>query len=148
MKNRWGKLSKCVINYKLKDKTYYYQVCATDEVGNVGCSTGNSLLPNVKKATLTYNDKNVSIKFNNRKKNITYYIKGEDSITLLSETLAYCGKDILPSGCINNKVLKLVPNAWYQVSNDVKVELGVNTTIYVLTYIDDMYVSSFTGKIN
>lgn len=146
MKSRWGKLSKCTINYKLKDKTYYYQVCATDKVGNVGCAYGNSLLPSVKKTILDYDD-NLLINFNNKKKNITYYIKSNDNINLTTETIAYCGKDVLPGNCINNKVTSLVANVWYQVSSEVKVNLDVDATIYGVTYIDDIYVSSFTAKI-
>ena len=153
MHNRNGKLSKCSINFKLKDKTYYYQVCATDMVGNTGCAEGNSLIKDVKLPTLTMeeidNRKIVNISFNaGKKKNLTYYIKGTTEGITSQTTLAYCGVDVLPTNCTDKKVTNILPNAWYKVSGDLSViylsQTKENDMLYALIYSDDEYGSSAT----
>ena len=153
MSNIRGKLSKCIINYKLKDKTYYYQVCATDKVGNVGCAKGSSLIQSVNKPTITYNDENeMTVLFNNKKKKneLVYYIKTTKKVILKENTIAYCGKKTLPEECIANEVKEILPNVWYKVSPEVVVihEKDIKGTLYALIYNEDGYAISSTAKIN
>ena len=142
MSNTRGKLSKCIINYKLKDKTYYYQVCATDSVGNVGCAKGSSLIQSVNKPVIKYND--------NNEISIAYYIKSTSKVTLKDKTLAYCGKKIMPEECISNEINEILPNVWYKVSADVVLAYEENSkgSLYALIYNNDGYVISSTAKIN
>lgn len=141
MSNKWGKLSKCSINYILKDKVYYYQICATDNVGNVGCSNGSSLIKSIKNPKI---DRDMKITFNTKKnKSFTYYIKSDSEITIDTNTISYCGKDILPRDCINSGVRKLIPNVWYQVENIITIKSISDkyTNIYALTYSNDEYIA-------
>ena len=146
MSNTRGKLSKCIINYKLKDKIYYYQVCATDEVGNVGCASGNSLIESVNSPITTYLEDGINIDFNNKKnKNLTYYIKTTKEVILEDSTLAYCDKELLPNDCIKSEITKLKPNIWYQVSS--KIDLTYKESdfiIYTVIYNNDEYAKSTT----
>ena len=153
MHNRNGKLSKCSINFKLKDKTYYYQVCATDMVGNTGCSEGNSLIKDIKLPTLTMEEiderKIVNIAFNaGKKKNLTYYVKSTVEGITSQTTLSYCGIDVLPTNCTDNKVTNILPNAWYKVSGDLSVIYISKTSnddiLYALIYSDNEYGASAT----
>ncbi len=146
MSNTRGKLSRCIINYKLKDKVYYYQVCATDEVGNVGCSKGNSLIESVNNPIATYLDNEIKIDFNNKKnKNLTYYIKSTKEVTLEDETISYCDKGILPDECIKSEVAKLKPNIWYQVSSKTNINYkDSDFIIYAVIYSSEEYATSTT----
>ena len=146
MSNTRGKLSKCIINYKLKDKVYYYQVCATDEVGNVGCAKGNSLIQSVNNPVATYLGNGLKIDYNNKKnKNLTYYIKVTKEVELEDTTLAYCDKGLIPDKCIKNDVIKLKPNIWYQVSNKVNLNyIKGDLTIYAVIYNGDEYAAGST----
>ena len=150
MHNRNGKLSKCSINFKLKDKTYYYQVCATDMVGNTGCAEGNSLIKDVKLPTLTLeeidNKRIANISFNGgKKKNLTYYIKSTSAGLTSQTTVAYCGKDVLPTNCTDSEITNILPNSWYQVSGDLSIiytNTSNNDILYALVYSDNEYGSS------
>lgn len=151
MHNRNGKLSKCSINFKLKDKVYYYQVCATDMVGNTGCAEGNSLIKDIKVPTLTMEEidsrKIVNISFNGgKKKNLTYYIKSTASSLLSQTTVKYCGMDVLPTNCTTKESTSILPNAWYQVSGDLSVVYTSQTSnddiLYALVYSENEYGSS------
>ncbi len=151
MHNRNGKLSKCSINFKLKDKTYYYQVCATDMVGNTGCAEGNSLIKDIKLPTLTMeeveNRSIVNVAFNaGKKKNLTYYIKSTTAGVSSQPTLKYCGKDVLPMNCTDKIVTSILPNAWYQVSGDLSIiytsQVSDTDILYALVYSENEYGSS------
>ena len=146
MSNTRGKLSKCIINYKLKDKVYYYQVCATDEVGNVGCAKGNSLIESINSPIATYLDNEIKIDYNNKKnKNLTYYIKTTKEVELDDVTLAYCDKGLLPDDCIKSEITKLKPNIWYEVSGKVNLKYDDGDfIIYAVIYSLDEYASSNT----
>ena len=144
MSNTRGKLSKCIINYKLKDKVYYYQICATDKVGNVGCASGSSLIQSVKNPLIYYLDDNkLSVDFNNKDKALMYYIKSDVAISLNDSTIAYCGKGELPSSCINNTVNELLPGVWYRVNNKLEVTPLGNGILYASIYTtNDTYVTT------
>ena len=145
MSNTRGKLSKCSINYILKDKVYYYQICATDMVGNIGCSKGSSLIKSVKNPVIDI--EKMKITFNAKKnKNLTYFIKSDAEITLDTNTISYCGKDILPEGCINSQIRKLLPNVWYQVEDNIIIKNISNkyAKVIALTYKDE-YIASSTA---
>ncbi len=157
MHNRNGKLSKCSINFKLKDKTYYYQVCATDMVGNTGCAEGNSLIKDIKLPTLTMETKEsgkiVNITFNgSKKKNLTYYIKSTTAGVTLQQVTSYCGTDVLPTNCTEKRITSILPNVWYQVSGDLSVvytsEVLDSDFLYALVYSNNEYGSSAAIGLN
>ena len=151
MSNARGKLSKCSINYILKDKIYYYEVCATDEVGNIGCASGSSLIPSIKNPTIVYSENIVSVAFGKKKKTLTYYIMSTVPASISNTTIAYCGKGLSPSDCINSKITELTANAWYQVNGDVDViydELSNSEgTLYALIYSDGEYASGVSAQV-
>ncbi len=143
MSNTKGKLSKCSINFILKDKIYYYQVCATDKVGNVGCAKGSSLIQSIKNPKVTYTSDGITIDYNNKSKGLSFYIRSNIELELSDVTKNYCGKESLPKDCISNKVTKLLPNVWYEVSSkDIDVKYNKEGIIYMLVMDDDRIVST------
>ncbi len=141
MSNTRGRLSKCIINYKLKDKIYYYQVCATDKVGNVGCAFGSSLIESIKNPVITYKENEVNI-FYNSSKNMNYYIKSDVELTIDKNTVSYCGKSFTPAACIESKTKTLLPNVWYEVNNDINVTYKKNGVITATIYDGKKFVTS------
>ncbi len=143
MSSSRGKLSKCNINFILKDKIYYYEVCATDAVGNVGCATGSSLIQSIKNPKVTYLDEGINILYNSsRIKNLSYYIKSDVELTLNTKSIAYCGKDIYPSECIASKTNTLLPNIWYKVEREIEVSYEGDGIIYMIVSDGDVNVTS------
>ena len=63
-----------------------------------------------------------------------------------TNTISYCGKDILPEGCINSQIRKLLPNVWYQVEDNIIIKNISNkyAKVIALTYKDE-YIASSTA---
>ena len=141
MSNTKGKLSKCTINYKLKDKIYYYQICATDKVGNVGCAFGSSLIQSIKNPAITYRDSDISVIYDNNK-SLKHYIKSSVELTLEDNTLSYCGKTTIPSSCIESKTKTILPDIWYEVSNSINVSSLKNGVIYLASYDGKKFITT------
>src|SRR5574344_2644671 len=161
-----GTLSKCTISYRSKNTTYYYQVCATDKVGNTGCAVGNSTTLDIVNPTITYtNDPTtpvngyvksqiINVDFDGT--NITspyYYIKTTRSGVSSLTTTYSCGTSTNPSSCSSiTSTTTLAANTWYRVSGDVSVtytdDSDIEGTLYALTYDGNNYSSAVTGTIS
>ena len=155
----------CILGDLSTDKTYYYEICAIDNVGNEGCTKGNTKTETITNPTITfestpeadsngYTKKQVStVTF--QKGNINepkYYVKteriGESSINVSKS----CGSDTMPRECKTITETKtLSENTWYEVSGNLEITYSepatVTNTLYAITYDGTNYSGATTGTI-
>ena len=151
----------------IKGKTYYYQVCVKDLVGNDDvCETGSitTSTPNIpvctpyntptnptdkgylrtQKMTCTFNSTNVS--------SPTYYIKTLRDARSLTDVVASCGTDNTPGTCTNVTTKSLSANTWYKVNGEIDVIYDTTnafeSSIYAMIYDGTNYTSSSATRVS
>ena len=152
--------SSCTMTGLTAGTKYYYQVCTTDGVGNVGdCKAGNATPPAVPQPTCTYANtpgtavngylqkQVVKCTFSNT--NVTspqYFIKTTRVGTASANTTQACGTGDKPASCSNSAVTALAANTWYKVSGNINVTYSANATaeatLTALTYDGKTYSAS------
>ncbi len=146
--------------------TYYYQICATDKLGNKTCRTGSTKTSTMVDPKITFTNTPTTavngylkqqiavVKFDNS--NITvpeYFIKTTKSGKSSLAVSQVCGNERVPSNCSNiGSTTNLSANTWYKVSGNVNVtydktsnETGV---IYAIVYDGFNYSGAATGTLS
>ena len=161
--------SACSLTNLDNTKTYYYQVCVTDEADNKVCKTGDTkpevvVNPNI---TITHSPSNAGASTTNgyskeevasvtfSDENVTkpsYYIKSTLKGTTNVNVLASCTEEnSKPKTCTNESTNVIEANTWYKVGGyiDVTYNTGTtsNQTIYAITYDGTNYSGAATGTI-
>ena len=159
--------SACSLTNLDNTKTYYYQVCVTDEADNKVCKTGDTkpevvVNPTI---TITHSPTNASATTTNgyskeeiakvtfSKANVTtptYYIKSTLAGTTSVNVLASCTEEnSKPKTCTNVSTNSIKANTWYKVSGNINVTYNTQTTsnqtIYAITFDGTNYSGASTG---
>ena len=156
----------CTMRGLAANKTYYYQICVSDKVGNSTCKTGSSASASMTNPTITLTNtpttaaggylKSQVAKVTYNSTNITspqYYVKTTRVGTSSIAVTKTCGTGTTPSTCTSvTSTTTLSANTWYQVSGNVNITYNkaasATATIYAITYDGTNYSGASAGTIS
>ena len=156
----------CTMRGLTANKTYYYQICVSDKVGNSTCKTGSSASASMINPSITLINtpttavngylKSQVAKVTYNSTNITspqYYVKTTRVGTSSVAVTKTCGTGTTPSTCTSvTSTTTLSANTWYQISGNVNVTYNKTATstanIYAITYDGKNYSGSASGTVS
>lgn len=155
----------CVLSNLSQKTPYYYQICATDKVGNRKCTEGNTVSGEITNPVITWTSTpNIDSNGYTKKQVATvtftkgaisephYYIKSDRNATLSANAKASCGTSTLPQNCTNiTETKNITAGLWYEVSGSLNVTYTEPSTengyLTVITYDGTNYSNSAAGTI-
>ena len=158
--------TKCSATGLTANTRYYYQVCVTDKVGNVGdCKTGfidtkpmpviSCTYTNVPSTAVNDYLKSQVIKCTVDGTGVTspqYFIKTTREGVASANTVGSCGTGTNPGSCNSTATKTLAANTWYKVSGNINVTYSVTATSTAtftgLVYDGNNYSSATTKTVS